>query len=69
MDAHTTDMVATIDHPNDSDRELPVECVAEASHRGVDMVQVEAVSPRIELTDKAGELPWVFADEVEELAS
>jgi hypothetical protein len=62
-------MVHQIDHPEDENRTLPVEVVDEESHRGVEMVRVEAVSPNVTIRDQSGESPWVFRSDVEEIGS
>jgi hypothetical protein len=62
-------MVHQIDHPEKQDSTLPVEVVDEESHRGVEMVRVEAVSPNVTLQDQSGNSPWVFIEDVEEIGS
>jgi hypothetical protein len=57
--------MAQIAHPNGSGT-IDVEVVDNEQHRGVEVAQIQAIADTVELTDGAGALPWVMADELEE---
>lgn len=54
----------TIAHPDD-DRSIDVEVIDSESHRGEEMVQVEATDDDVNLTDQSGESPWLFEEELQ----
>lgn len=43
-----------------------VQIIDRESHRGVEVVQIEATDDGVSLSDPSGNAPWVKADEVDE---
>lgn len=56
----------TIEHPDRPGEHIDVEIVDHESHRGVDVVQIQAVEDGVELTDDSGNAPWVPVEAIED---
>jgi len=64
--AHNESERVTSDHPVGRYDGIDVEILDRESHHGNEMVQLQAVEDGVEMSDGAGEAPWVFAEEVSE---